>query len=59
MRHPNPSPLERAQTLFRYQVMFRCTQAATMTRYIKGVMKGMTFPDEIVVILDVDPFQIC
>ena len=30
-----------------------------MTRYIKGVMKGMTFPEEVIVILDVDPFQIC
>lgn len=59
MSQPNPSPLERAQTLFRYQVMFRCTQATTMARYIKGVMKGMTFPEEVIVILDVDPFQIC
>lgn len=59
MSQPNPSPLERAQTLFRYQVMFRCIQAGVMTRYIKGIMKRMTFPEEVVVILDVDPFQIC
>ena len=59
MSQPAPSPLERAQGMFRFQVMFRCAKASVMTRHIKAVMRPMTFPQEVVVILDVDPFQLC
>lgn len=59
MSQPNPSPLERAQGMFRYQVMFRSTHSATMTRHLKSVLRGMTFPEEVFVIVDVDPYQLC
>lgn len=59
MGHPAPSPLERAQGMYRFQVMFRSAHAATMSKHLRGVMRRMTFPDEVAVILDVDPFQLC
>jgi primosomal protein N' (replication factor Y) len=59
MGQPNPSPLERAQGMFRFQVMFRSVQASLMTRHIKTVMRQMTFPEEVIIIIDVDPFQMC
>ena len=59
MGEPNPSPLERAQAQFRFQVMLRATSAKTMMRYIRSVMRTMTFPEDTLVLLDMDAYQLC
>ncbi len=59
MGQPNPSPLERAQGMYRFQVMLRAPHTGTMMRPIKKALHAMTFPEEVVVIVDVDPFQLC
>ena len=59
MGEPNPSPLERAQGQFRFQVMLRASNSGGMMRYIKSVMRTMTFPEETLVLLDMDAYQLC
>lgn len=58
MGQPVPSPLQRAKGMFRFQVMLRAAQTRQITRHVKRILASMTFPEEVVVIVDVDPFQL-
>ena len=55
MSDPLPAPLKKGAGLFRFQFMMRCTNARLMVRHLKNVINTMTFPDEVILIIDVDP----
>ncbi|MEM7385329.1 MAG: hypothetical protein AAF514_10325, partial [Verrucomicrobiota bacterium] len=58
MGEPAPAPLQRAVGLFRFQLMLRAPSVRALVRYINSVLKTLTFPDEVTVIVDVDPLHL-
>lgn len=55
---PAPSPLARAASLYRFQVMLRARRISLITSLLRQVISGMTFQQEVTVVVDVDPFQL-
>ncbi|HUF60581.1 MAG TPA: primosomal protein N' [Verrucomicrobiales bacterium] len=55
---PLASPLEKASDLFRFQLMIRAPTAPPAVRHLRSVLDRMTFPSEVVVIVDVDPVSL-
>jgi primosomal protein N' (replication factor Y) (superfamily II helicase) len=53
--NPAPSPLVKAADQYRFQLMMRAKSAPTVTRYLNTIMEKMTFPEEVFVVIDVDP----
>ncbi|MDA0812963.1 MAG: primosomal protein N', partial [Verrucomicrobia bacterium] len=53
--NPAPSPLVKAADQYRFQLMMRAKSASTVTRYLNTIMEKMTFPEEVFVVIDVDP----
>lgn len=56
--NPAPSPLVKAADQFRFQLMMRARSAPTVTQYLDKIMAKMTFPEEIFVVVDVDPMYL-
>jgi len=55
---PLPSPLVKSHDQWRYQLLLKSKSARTMTAHVKGVMDDLTFPDDVIVTADVDPYSI-
>ncbi|MEZ5305412.1 MAG: primosomal protein N', partial [Verrucomicrobiales bacterium] len=55
---PNPSPLVRAMDQYRFQFLVRHPRIRALTDPLKAVLKGMTFPEEVYVGVDVDPLSL-
>ncbi|NOX99022.1 MAG: primosomal protein N' [Verrucomicrobia bacterium] len=55
---PVPSPLVRSHDQFRYQISLRANSARKMTALIRSVLKDMTFPEDVIVTIDVDPYSL-
>ena len=55
---PVPSPLVRSHDQFRYQVTLRANNTRKMTALIRNVLKDMTFPEDVIVTVDVDPYSL-
>ena len=56
--NPAPSPLVKAADQYRFQLMLRARSATTVTRYLDQIMQKMTFPEEVFVVVDVDPIYL-
>ncbi|MEZ5324385.1 MAG: primosomal protein N' [Verrucomicrobiales bacterium] len=56
--NPAPSPLVKAADQYRFQLMMRAKSAPTVTRYLNSIMEKMTFPEEVFVVIDVDPMYL-
>lgn len=54
---PVPSPLEKSHDQWRYQVVLRSVKARVMIRLIRDAMKGMTFPEDVFVTVDMDAYS--
>jgi primosomal protein N' (replication factor Y) (superfamily II helicase) len=53
-----PSPLERAEDEFRFQLMMRAKSTRRMSAHLESVLEKMTFPREVTLIIDVDPYNL-
>jgi primosomal protein N' (replication factor Y) len=58
MGSPAPAPLEKSHGNYRFQIMLRSRSILKLTRHLRGVMEKLTFPEEVMVSVDVDPFQL-
>lgn len=58
MGEPAVAPLARAAGQFRFQLMLRSRLTRDMLNHIRDVMKSMTFPDDVTLVIDVDPFYL-
>lgn len=52
---PAPAPLLRAETYYRYQMMFRTGQMSALSRRLAVLCGGLKLPDEVTVTVDIDP----
>lgn len=55
---PAPAPLERLKGHWRFQILLRGRSALKLSRLARGVLAKMQFPEDVVVTVDVDPFQL-
>ncbi len=55
LRGPAPSPLLRAETFYRYQIMLRTQQMPQTSRRLAEITQALVLPDETELAIDIDP----
>ncbi|MEM9016412.1 MAG: primosomal protein N' [Verrucomicrobiota bacterium] len=55
---PLPSPLVKSHDQWRFQIMMRTTNIRRLGRHIRSVIGDLTFPEDVIVTIDVDPYSI-
>ncbi len=58
LTEPLPSPLVKSHDQWRYQVLLKSGRVRAMTRHVRSVMKDLTFPSDVIVTVDVDPYSL-
>ena len=53
-----PAPLEKSHGNFRYHVMLRTHAILKVSRSLREVLDKLTFPEDVVVTVDIDPYQL-
>jgi primosomal protein N' (replication factor Y) len=56
--NPAPAPLERSHGNYRFQIMLRTKSILKFTRHLRAVLDKLTFPEDVIVTIDVDPYQL-
>jgi primosomal protein N' len=55
---PAPAPLEKSHGSFRFQLMLKTRQVLKLSRHIKAVLDKLTFPEDVIVGVDVDAYHL-
>ncbi len=55
---PAPAPLERLKGQWRFQILLRARSPLKLSRHLRAVVGKLTLPDDVVVAVDIDPFQL-
>ncbi|MEA3186845.1 MAG: hypothetical protein QOD99_675, partial [Chthoniobacter sp.] len=55
---PVPAPLAKSHGNFRFHIMLRTRAIAKLSRMLRTVLDGLTFPEDVTVTVDVDPYQL-
>jgi primosomal protein N' (replication factor Y) len=55
---PGPSPLLRAQTFYRYQIMLRTRQMTRLSRAVAKVLPDIKLPEDVNLTVDIDPVNL-
>jgi primosomal protein N' (replication factor Y) len=55
---PAPSPLLRAETYFRYQIMLRTRQMSRLSQLVAGALAQVQLPDDVNLVVDIDPVNL-
>jgi primosomal protein N' (replication factor Y) len=53
-----PAPIERSKGYYRYQILMRTKAIRRLSKTIRGILDKLTFPEEVIVAVDVDPQQL-
>jgi len=57
LTEPLPSPLVKSHDQWRFQIVLKSPGARRLAAHIRTVMKDLTFPDDVVVTVDIDPYS--
>jgi primosomal protein N' (replication factor Y) len=55
---PAPAPLEKSHGNYRFHVMVRTHSIMRVSRALRGVLDKLTFPEDVIVTVDVDAYQL-
>jgi len=55
---PAPSPLLRAETFYRYQIMLRTQRMSAVSRELSQIVQALVLPDEVTLTVDIDPVDL-
>jgi primosomal protein N' (replication factor Y) len=55
MAGPAPAPLLRAETYYRYQIMLRYPRMTTLSQRLAKLSQTLTLPEDVSLIVDIDP----
>jgi primosomal protein N' (replication factor Y) len=55
---PAPSPLLRAETYYRYQIMLRAQRMATLSQRLALLLQSLTLPEDVTLAVDIDPVDL-
>ena len=58
LSEPAPAPLEKSHGSFRFQLMLRGKSVQKLSRHLRAVLDKLTFPEDVVVTVDVDAYQL-
>lgn len=58
MGEPAPAPLEKSHGQFRFHLTLRTKAILRLTRHVKAVLSKLPFPEDVVVTVDVDAYQL-
>lgn len=56
LTEPLPSPLEKSHDQWRFQVLLKSARARALAAHLRGTLDGLTFPDDVIVTVDLDPY---
>jgi primosomal protein N' (replication factor Y) len=55
---PAPAPLEKSHGQYRFHVTLRGRAVRILSRHIRAVMEKLPFPEDVIVTVDVDAYQL-
>ena len=55
---PTPAPLEKLQGQFRFHILMRGEAITRLSRLVRETLDKLTFPEDVTVTADVDPYQL-
>lgn len=55
---PSPAPLEKSHGNYRFHLILRTRSIQKLTRVLHEVLEKLTFPEDVTVTVDVDPYQL-
>jgi len=55
---PAPAPLEKSHGQYRFHIMLRSRSVRTLSRHIRSVLGKLTFPEDVIVTVDVDAYHL-
>lgn len=58
MTEPLPSPLVRSHDQWRFQVTMKSASARRLARHVREVMADLTFPEDVIVTIDMDAYNL-
>ena len=58
LSEPAPAPLEKSHGNFRFQLMLRTRAILKLSRHLRTVLDKLPFPDDVIVTVDVDAYQL-
>lgn len=58
MGDPSPAPLEKSHGNYRFHLILRTRSIQKLTRLLSEVLARLTFPEDVVLTIDVDPYQL-
>jgi primosomal protein N' (replication factor Y) len=53
-----PAPIERSKGYYRYQILLRTKSIRRLSKNIRATIEKLTFPEDVHVSVDVDPYQL-
>ena len=53
-----PAPLEKLKTQYRFQLLLRGPSAVKLSRHVRAVLDKFPLPPDVMVAVDVDPYQL-
>jgi primosomal protein N' len=53
-----PAPLEKLQGHFRFHILLRGAAIIRLSRLIRETLEKLPFPEDVAVVVDVDPYQL-
>ncbi len=57
MTEPLPSPLVRSHDQWRFQILLKATSPRKLAAHLRPVLRGLTFPEDVIVTCDMDCYQ--
>lgn len=58
LSEPAPAPLEKSRGNYRIHLMLRTRAIVRLSRRLRSVIEKLTFPEDVIVSVDVDPYQL-
>ena len=55
---PAPAPLEKSHGNYRFHLMLRTRAILKLAKALQEVLAGMTFPEDVTISVDIDPYQL-
>jgi primosomal protein N' len=55
---PTPAPLEKLQGQFRFHILIRGGAIMRLSRLVRETLDKLPFPEDVMVAVDVDPYQL-
>jgi primosomal protein N' (replication factor Y) len=58
MSVPTAAPLEKSHGNYRFHLALRTRATLRLSRHLRGALEKLTFPEDVIVTVDVDPYQL-